>query len=244
MTDGSIAKCRGCHGGPLREVLRMDPMPLAGVFCRTLYEARSAARYPLTWTQCGACRLVQVLEDVDDDVLFKTYNYASSTIPGLVKHFESYAAWIAGRFGSGPVRLLEIGCNDGVLLRRLPSAYRMLGVDPSDVARNAAAGPYELYNASFSSSTSERIPGAGEYDVVTASNCLAHIADLRDVFAGVRDVLRPGGAFVIEVHDLEATLRSGQWDTIYHEHKAEWSVGSLCTCLAPFGFVLEDVERH
>jgi methylation protein EvaC len=221
----------------------MDPMPLAGVFCTTLEEAREAPRYPLTWTRCGACSLVQVLEDVDDDVLFQTYNYASSTVPGLVKHFEAYAAWLAERFGRGPVRLLEIGCNDGVLLRRLPDAYRTVGVDPSDVARKAPPGPYELVNAPFTAEASGGLPGAGEYDVVTASNCLAHIADLRDVFVGVHEALRPDGAFLIEVHDLEATLGSGQWDTIYHEHKAEWSIGALQTCLAGVGFALESVER-
>ncbi len=221
----------------------MDPMPLAGVFCATPEEARSAPRYPLTWTRCRACQLVQVLEDIDDDVLFQTYNYASSTVPGLVKHFDAYADWLANRYGGGPVRLLEIGCNDGVLLRRLPATYRTLGVDPSDVARKASAGPYELVNAPFTASTSANLPGAGAYDVVTASNCLAHIGDLRDVFLGVDRVLRPDGAFLIEVHDLAATLGSGQWDTIYHEHKAEWSAGSLQTCLAPLGFALEHLER-
>jgi C-methyltransferase C-terminal domain len=55
-------------------------------------------------------------------------------------------------------------------------------------------------------------------------------------------VLRDGGEFVIEVHDLDAT-RSGQWDTIYHEHKVEWSERSLLRCLAPLGFALVELTR-
>src|SRR6185369_17737558 len=76
-----IERCRGCHAASasLAEVLRMDPMPLAGQFCVTGDEARTAARYPLTWVQCASCSLTQVLEDVDDGAMFGQYNYASSS---------------------------------------------------------------------------------------------------------------------------------------------------------------------
>src|SRR5438105_11161625 len=98
----------------------MDPMPLAGLFCRTRDEAHAAPVFPLTWIRCGACGLVQVLEDVSDDILFQEYSYASSSVGGLVRHFEEYADFLAQRYGgSSAIALLEIGCNDGVLLRRL-----------------------------------------------------------------------------------------------------------------------------
>jgi SAM-dependent methyltransferase len=221
----------------------MDPMPLAGQLCRTQEEAQSATRYPLTWVECTPCGLVQVLEDVDDRILFSAYNYASSTVPGLVRHFDDYAAFLVARYGREPLRLLEIGCNDGVLLKRLPREWRLLGVDPSDVAGAAPTPGYELLQAPFSSQLAADVPDAGHYDVVTGSNCLAHISDLLDVFRGVRALLRPGGEFILEVHDLAATADTGQWDTIYHEHKAEWSEQSLTACLAPLGFEPAFLQR-
>lgn len=238
------ARCRGCHhDGAWRLVLEMDAMPLAGQFCESPDAARDAQLFPLTWVQCLACELVQVLEDIDDTALFQTYSYASSTVPGLVRHFDEYAAFLAQRYGDGPIRLLEIGCNDGVLLCRLPAAYKRVGVDPSNVAGAAPPGPYTLVNTAFTLQTASDVPMAGTFDVVTASNCLAHISDLRDVFIGIERVLRSGGHFWIEVHDLEATLNGGQWDTIYHEHKVEWSIGSLTRCLAPLGLRLLEVQR-
>jgi SAM-dependent methyltransferase len=221
----------------------MDPMPLAGQFCLTLEEARTAARYPLTWVQCSRCALVQVLEDVDDRTLFAEYNYASSSVPGLVRHFEAYAKWLAELLGSGPKRLLEIGCNDGVLLSRLPSTWHLLGVDLSDVAERVAERSYDLISAPFTRGLASEHPDRGSFDLVTGSNCLAHIRDLRDVFEGVFTMLRPEGFFILEVHDLEATLDGSQWDTIYHEHKAEWSVESLQNCLGSLGFAFERVEH-
>jgi SAM-dependent methyltransferase len=221
----------------------MDPMPLAGQLCRTREEAQSATRYPLTWVECAPCGLVQVLEDVDDRILFSAYNYASSSVPGLVRHFDEYATFLAARYGREPLRLLEIGCNDGVLLERLPPEWQLLGVDPSDVAGAAAARGYELLHAPFSSQLAADLPGAGRFDVVTGSNCLAHISDLLDVFRGVRALLRTGGEFILEIHDLGATADTGQWDTIYHEHKVEWSEQSLGACLAPLGFEPAFLQR-
>ncbi|HKG90851.1 MAG TPA: methyltransferase domain-containing protein [Gemmatimonadaceae bacterium] len=241
----SIQRCRGCRATELAPVLELDPMPLAGWFCATPAEAAAAPVLPLTWTRCAACGLVQVGEDVADEFLFSRYNYASSTVPGLVRHFDEYAAFLADRYGAArPVRFLEIGCNDGVLLSRLPSAWRRTGVDPSDVAARAAAdgSAYDFHPHPFSADFVAASGLAGGADVVSGSNCLAHISDLRDVFEGVRRVLRPGGHFWIEVHDLDALLASAQWDTIYHEHKAEWDEGSLARCLAPLGF--EHVESH
>lgn len=241
----TLTRCRGCYAGPTswREVLTLDPMPLAGQFCSSLEEARVATKFPLSWIQCTRCALVQVLEDIDDAVLFRKYNYASSTVGGLVRHFEQYARLLIDEFGATrPVSLLEVGCNDGVLLNQLPDAWRLVGVDPSDVALSAAGGRYALVNTPLTEKLAEDLPGSGTFDLVTASNCLAHIHDLRDVLCGVHRLLRDGGLFVVEVHDLDAT-RKGQWDTIYHEHKAEWSERSLVRCLSSLGFELVAIER-
>jgi SAM-dependent methyltransferase len=242
----AITRCRGCHAdtGRLREALRLDPMPLAGQFCASLEEAQAALVFPLTWLQCVDCGMLQVLEDVSDDLLFKRYNYASSTVGGLVRHFEAYAAYLAQRVGvSREARVLEIGCNDGVLLRRLPTSWRRVGVDPSDVAKAAVDRDYELISAPFTSRLAREMAPRGKFDVITASNCLAHISDIRDVLFGIKELLADDGRAVIEVHDLDELLRLNQWDTIYHEHKAEWSERSLRQCLARVGLRLVDLMR-
>jgi hypothetical protein len=82
----------------------------------------------------------------------------------------------------------------------------------------------------------------GALDVISGSNCLAHISNLYEVFSGAALALKPGGHFWVEVHDLLALLRGCQWDTIYHEHRAEWSEGALRRCLALHGF--EAVETY
>lgn len=244
-----INRCRGCqaNANALDPVLTMSPMPLAGLFCDTQEEAENAPRFPLTWLYCRRCGLVQVGEDVADCDLFEKYHYASSSVPTLVRHFENYATELAARYGeSSPIQLLEIGCNDGVLLRKLPTSWKLTGVDPSDVARNAAAlngERYDLAPRAFTPTLVEEMRWTESWDIVTGSNCLAHISNLEEVFVGVSMALKPAGWFWVEVHDLAALLKGAQWDTIYHEHKAEWSEKSLKHCLEKVGFDLREVQR-
>ena len=224
-------KCRGCSGENLETVFEMEPMPLAGSFASSKQEAHLRERFPLTWLQCQECRLVQVAENIPDEILYRNYNYASSTIPGLCDHFDKYAEFLIKRRPKRQ-RVLEMGCNDGVLLRRLPKAWKCVGVDPSDIARKAALdASYEFINKPFS--TELKLEG---FDLVLASNCLAHVSEIQESIEAAAQALKPKGEFWIEVHDLQETLRSGQWDTIYHEHKVEYDLASLVQTVQPHGF--------
>lgn len=237
-----MTPCRACGSTNLSSVFEMDPMPLAGGFAASRDAALAASVYPLEWLWCTSCGLVNVGEDVADSVLFREYRYASSDVPGLVRHFEAFARFLRDRLGDGPLRIVEIGCNDGVLLRRLPDTWDRVGVDPSDVAREVDTNGYKLISEPFSAELAKSI---GRADIVTSSNAMAHFTAIGDAWDGIA-ALRPSEVW-IEVHDLFATLTSGQWDTIYHEHKVEWSAASLARAGAVRGleaFAVQHLPLH
>lgn len=227
--------CRACRSDRLDPVFEMDPMPLAGAFAATRQEALDAPRYPLTWLLCHDCGLVNVAPDIPDDIIYRHYSYASSSVPAVVRHHRAFADFLIASHPE-PVRILDIGCNDGVLLRNLPAAWERWGVDPSDIARNAPDRPYQLADVPFSRPVAEWF---GDFDVVVSSNAFAHFTDIAGAIEGVAILLRNGGEFWVEVHDLDTTLRTGQWDTIYHEHKVEWSIDSLAAAFGRYGLCLE-----
>jgi len=239
-----LTSCRGCYApaSGFEEILRFEPMPLVGDFSPSADEARHLPRYAFTLIYCTGCGLVQVLEDIDAQILFGTYHYKSSSIPGVVRHFSDYASELGRRYAGDRTAVLEVGCNDGVLLSRLPAGWRRVGVDPSDVAAHAADGTYQLVNRHFTSALAADVAADGPFDLVVSSNCVAHVSDIRDTFLGMSRVLREGGDMWIEAHDLDAVL-NGQWDALYHEHKAYWSVDSMAHCAALHGFELQEVFR-
>lgn len=222
-------RCRACDGSDLATVFVMEPMPLAGAFTRTKKEAKAAETYPLEWRRCQTCGLVNVWPDIPDETIYRHYSYHASDVPALVEHHAEFADWLR-RFE--PRLHVEIGGNDGVLTNRCP--WPTLNVDPSD----AWVGPG--FNEPFTSALARTI---GKADLVTSSNAFAHFTDIGDALDGVREMLTPTGHFVIEVHDLEATLREETWDTVYHEHKVEWSFASLWNAGRRHGLHLLMLDR-
>jgi SAM-dependent methyltransferase len=132
------------------------------------------------------------------------------------KHPTPYAQGIAGRIQRARVaavldlarvgpddRVLEIGCERGELLCRVPSCSRLVGCDISraaleDAAALLAAGgkDAELYHADAESS----LPFArGEFSVIVCSEVLEHVPGPGRVVRNIRALCEPGTRVVLTV---------------------------------------------
>ena len=112
-------------------ILNLGDMPLAGGFLRSIDEAPNEKKFPLPIHVCEDCALIQIIDPVDPNILFKDYAFSSSTVGPLVSHFENYARWLKERFN--PRFVVEFGCNDGILLAPLERlGIAAVGVDISE----------------------------------------------------------------------------------------------------------------
>src|SRR5690242_8588738 len=130
--------CRICGSKDLELLIDYGPMPLAGAFVAS-GESEPVETYPLRLFRCNRCTLMQLLDVVAPDLMFRNYSYASSTTSTLREHFARMGPEIVRRAGAAGKLAIEFGCNDGVLMRPLINAgAKALGVDPSDVALRAS----------------------------------------------------------------------------------------------------------
>ena len=111
----TIEKCRVCSSNELHNVFSLKSIPLAGDF--KISQHTKDEEFPLDLLFCEKCKVVQIAQTIDLNRLFNTYAFSSSTIPSLVEHFKNYANWIQSTIS--PKRVLEVGCNDGILLEPL-----------------------------------------------------------------------------------------------------------------------------
>ena len=92
---------------------------------------------------------------VSVDLLFANYFYFSSSIGTLRDHFKEYAAEVTARFlNPESSTVIEIGCNDGVLLRPLAdqNIRTVIGVDPAtNVVRTIGDSRVRIVNDFFRS---------------------------------------------------------------------------------------------
>jgi SAM-dependent methyltransferase len=228
----------------LRLALDLGEQPLAGGFLAGADAIPGERRFPLRVFVCETCSLVQIVDVVDPDILFQDYSFSSSTIPALVKHFEEYAAWIDERFK--PKRVVEFGCNDGVLLAPLKElAIEAWGVDISgNITELARAKGLDVLTGFFDVDAAAEIRDrSGLADVVTGSNAFAHNEQPERILEATKAVLAPGGRLCLEVMYAGDLLELMQWDTLYHEHLTFYSLGTLRRLLERHGFHPEHAER-
>jgi SAM-dependent methyltransferase len=237
-------ECRACNSADLEVMLDFGDVPLAGGFLAGDADVEREQRYPLVVHVCRNCALVQILEPVDPEVLFQDYSFSSSTVAGLVKHFDDYAAWLVERFR--PDLVVEFGCNDGVLLAPLERAgVRAVGIDVSEnITELARERGHDVLTGFFDRTLAERIRAErGEADIVTGSNVFAHNDRPEAILDAARVVLKPDGKLCLEVMYAGDLYEQIQWDTLYHEHLTFYALHSLRLLLERNGFRVLHVER-
>src|SRR5579864_1845543 len=210
-------QCRACAHEGLSEFLNLGNMPLAGGFLRSTDEIKSERTFPLPVHVCDSCGLVQIVDPVDPNLLFRDYAFASSIVGPLVKHFTDYAQWLQDRYQ--PKTVVEFGCNDGILLAPLERlGVKAVGVDISENITELARGKgLTVLTGYFNPKTAANIAEQyGRCDVLTGSNAFAHNARPELILEGAARCLNADGVLVLEVMyagDLRDKL---QWDTLYH----------------------------
>jgi ubiquinone/menaquinone biosynthesis C-methylase UbiE len=224
--------CSACDCDDLRLFLDLGDSPLADAYTSTADEISKT--YPLQLAVCIQCKLVQLLEVVDATTLFSSgYSFYSSSSPPLSAYHQEYAEKVLrDNAGLRNGFILEVGCNDGDLLRWFNKTLQfdvLLGVDMAEgpIAKARERGVSAMHNE-FTHGLAQVIREEyGPANVVIANHTLAHVTDVNDMLAGVAAVLADDGVAYIEVQYLPDLLVNNSFDMVYHEHRNFFSFTSL-----------------
>ena len=240
-----MPSCRSCGGGRLEVFLSLGDLPLADALLRDPGEPE--ARFQLDVAFCPDCTLVQILEEVPPQRLFvDNYLYFSSFSDVLLEHARAHAEGLVAGRGLGPGSLVvEVGSNDGYLLRHVTAAgVPVLGVDPApDQADAAEAAGVRTVREFFGVDLARRLRAEGRRaDVIVANNVMAHTPDLNGFVAGLAELLTDDGVATIENPSVEDLVERCEFDTVYHEHFSYLSSTSVAALMARHGLTLFRVE--
>lgn len=247
LSPGHLEHCQICGSAGMLPVLSLGH----NAPCDSLLWAPQLHKpervYPLNLVRCPECTLVQIDYAVaPDELFFPEYPYRSGITPSLVGNLRSTAPTIQQRFGlAGGSLAIDIGSNDGTLLSGFRDiGMRVLGVEPTNIARIANEAGIETLQEFFSESLAQRVATErGKAQVVTAANMFAHVAQLGSLIRGVEHLLDRGGLFVTESHYLMDLIETVQYDSIYHEHLKYYSIRSIVRLFDYYDFTVVDVDR-
>ncbi|WP_460442098.1 methyltransferase domain-containing protein [Amycolatopsis stemonae] len=239
-------KCRVCDGRVV-EFVDLGDQPTANGFLLP-HEVEGEFRFRLAVGSCEDCTMVQLMEEVPQELRYHAgYRYQASGSAGHRKHFRADAEWFLANELTGPDPfIVEIGCNDGVMLSTIAEAgVRHLGVEPSgNVADLARAKGVQVLSAFFDAQTAAAVRGAhGAADVIFGANTICHIAHVESLFRGIDALLSDNGIFVFEEPYLATIIEGMAFDQIYDEHVFYFSAGSVRAMAERFGFELVHAEH-
>ena len=222
-------------------------MPLANGF---LAPDQFAGEYffNLSAAYCPNCTLVQLVHQPDRDRMFNDrYPFFTATSSRMQEHFAKLARDLMAGL-PGDSFIVEIGSNDGTLLRHAATAgYRHLGIEPSEsVASAARANGVSTRSRFFDARLAREIVAEhGHAHAIVAANALSHIADLHSVVEGIALLLAPDGTCVIEDPYWGEVIAGTAFDQIYDEHASYFSMSSLSHLFGQHDLeVIDAIPQH
>ena len=225
-----LSKCRICEQ-EFNTFINFGEMPIANAFS-PVWPAIDQETFTMQVGLCEQCFMVQLTDQPDRSKMFHdSYAFYSSTSRAMEQHFRKFAADIIGRENLNDMSfVVEIGCNDGIMLRNMVDlGVPCLGVEPSgnvaEVARNRGI---KVEQSFFDKDLAEKILSEQKpANLIFSANVMCHIPYMHSVLEGVVRLLHDDGLFVFEDPYLGAVLEKNSFDQIYDEHVFLFSAHSV-----------------
>lgn len=190
-------------------------------------------RAPLCMVRCEDCTLVQMRHTVARERLFRDYWYKSGTNETMVAALRDVAedACSHVRLDSDDT-VLDIGANDGTLLRQYPHPMPLLlGIDP------CPQSPDLIIERGY---FPEDWRGGIKFKVITSIAMFYAQDDPHAFVAAIKRILHPEGVWVVQLQDLASVLRDRAFDYFCHEHVCLYSLHSFERLIHEHGLEIQD----
>lgn len=247
VKTGHIEACQICNSKKLHTILDLGHQPLCDTLLTKEMLDQPEKNYPLRMIWCESCTGVQIDYCVSgSDVYHPNYPYRSGITKELAEYQVKIGEALIKKYDLGQKDLvIDVGSNDGTLLSGFKNeGVRVLGVEPTNIAKIANANGIKTIQSFFDIKTAKKIKS--KYDkasIVVTTNTFAHMQTIGEFITGAYHLLKDDGIFVNETHYLLDVINGGQFDTIYHEHLRTYSLTSLIELFNQYDFTVTDVER-
>ena len=137
MNNSILKKCRICSSKKLNGYLDLGKQPFSNSFLN-YKNIKKEKKFPLATVLCKNCGLSQLSIIPNTKFIFSKYDYLSSSSKALSDHYRKLVAKLVKKYHVSPKdTVLDVGCNDGILLNSYPREFNnVLGIEPSDASKH------------------------------------------------------------------------------------------------------------
>lgn len=239
-------RCRVC-ASDLTEVLDLGKLRL-NAFPQHLSEVEKQLPIPHILAVCRGCTLTQLVHTTPPDWMFREYWYRSAVNEMMQRELKSIAAYAVETLGRELLDgdwILDIGANDGTLLRAYETMYPKGHGDYSCRWTRVAVEPALNFQNDLKDCATvvvndyfptNRLDGRKRgFKIITAIAMAYDLEDPLSFFRKITELLHPSGIVIVQFQDLEQQLRSAAFDNIVAEHLEYYSLTALAEVVTAAG---------
>ncbi len=239
----SISKCRSCDSANLVKILNLGNLYLSNF----VKDSKKSEKFPLNILLCRNCYLLQLKHNTPMSLLYsENYGYRSGINQTMQKELAEIVVKTLSKITSkttDKLVVVDIGANDGTLLKNYPKNVTRIGVEPiRKLAKQCKKYATQVVNDFFNYQSVSKALGNKKADIVTAISCFYDMEEPNDFVADVKKILKEDGIFVIQQNYLVKMLTQNAFDNIVHEHLEYYSLISLQNLLKQHGLEVFDLE--
>jgi len=236
------ATCRSCNFASLEKIISFGNFYLS----KFVKIVSDKSRYPLSLVLCSRCFLLQLQHTVAPSLLYTdNYGYKSGINDTMRKELKNISQKALRKIKNTQKNIVcvDIGANDGTLLRNYPDDVLKIGVEPiKKLAKKCGQYADIVVNDFFNYSAYSKSVGNKKASIITAISCFYDIEDPNQFLNDITKILDDDGIFIIQQNYLKSMLELNAFDNIVHEHLEYYSMHSLSNLLARHNLEIFEVE--
>ena len=203
---------------------------------------------PIELEQCNDCTLVQLKHTARQDFLYsRHYWYRSGVTHTMRESLREVTQAIFRQIELFPSDVvLDIGSNDGTLLRSYPnsSKLRRVGVEPANNLQEEGKRGIELLIHDFWNYAAYEQTGLPRAKVITALGMFYDLEDPNQFIEDISKTLAFDGIFVAQLMCLNNMVNIGDIGNLAHEHLEFYTLDSLEFLFDRYGLEIFDVNTN
>ncbi len=239
----NITKCRLCDSAKITPVVKIAKQFIASTFVKTnKNNPKAKIKIPMTLMLCRKCGLVQLRETVLPDLLYENYFYRSNVSNTMNRDLRNVVSDVVSRIKlKKGDSVLDIGCNDGLMLTFFPKYLKRVGIDPAkNIDWSHLDKSIRIVNDYFPSPKLKD----NSFKVITTCAMFYDLDDPNKAVNQIKQLLTQDGILCVQVSYLYDTIRDMNFYDMCHEHLEYYSLKTLMYLFEKNGMEVFDASTN
>ena len=225
-----IKMCRVCNSSKIEKILELPSQYIATTFVKSNENnSISKIKIPLTLMLCPECGLVQLLETVEKDLLYKKYFYRTSINDTMRRDLLEVVNHALNQTDarSGDI-IVDIGANDCTMISMFPVNFTRIAVEPAtNIDWSNVDKSIIIINNYFTKEVILEKTQGKKAKIITSTAMFYDFDNPNIATSDIKSVLDSEGICIIQVSNLLDTIKDMNFYDIVHEHLEYYSLESL-----------------